>query len=290
MKRYVEALNILRPTNIIQKTISGDIIDTQKGFLSIVPLSTWKVDWTETKVLKNYVGDIGTTRSLKNPKIHFWTLSKDDKNKPSIFNPYIAKLILQAYAPDHADIYDPFAGGGTRAIISATMGHNYTGCEIRQEEVDSINKRGDELNLKYKIINDDSATIVHPNTFNFSFTCPPYYNLEEYDGGSGDISMAKSYHDFLDMLRPIIKNTYTSLKDDSFSIWVVNNFRNKKGDLRHFNGDFVRIAEEIGFKLYDEIIVNSYANIAQTRAKQFRVSKKMVRFHEYILVFRKYKG
>jgi hypothetical protein len=37
MKQYIEALNILRPNNIVQKTISGDVIDTQKGFLSIMP-------------------------------------------------------------------------------------------------------------------------------------------------------------------------------------------------------------------------------------------------------------
>jgi len=82
MNKYGRALDILRPKRVIQNTISGDTIDTRKGFLSIMPLSTWKVDWQETKILKDYVGDVGTTRSLKNPKIHFWTLSNDDKNKP----------------------------------------------------------------------------------------------------------------------------------------------------------------------------------------------------------------
>lgn len=271
---YVKALDILRPKRCIQGTLSSDTIIPQDGFFDIMPMTTWDIDWEETKILKDYVGDVGSTRNLKNPKIHFWTISNDDKDKPSIFNPYLAKLILRAYAPKDSKIYDPFAGGGTRAIISSTMGYDYTGVEIRKEEVESINKRKNELKLKYKIIHDDSAKIVFHNTFDFSFTCPPYYNLEEYNGGNNDISMANTYHDFLKMLKPIVENTYKSLKNDTFSIWVVNNFRNKNGDLIHFNGNLVRMAEEIGFRLYDEIIVNSYSNVAKTRVKQFRVSKK----------------
>jgi DNA modification methylase len=167
------------------------------------------------------------------------------------------------------------------------MGYEYTGVEIREEEVESINDRKKELNLKYKIICDDAANVIMPDAFDFSVTCPPYYDLEQYDGGTNDLSMAETYPKFLRMLKSIIENTYDSLKNNTFSVWVVNNFRNKNGDLIHFNGDLVRIAEETGFRLYDEIIVNSYSNIAKTRAKQFRVSKKMVRFHEYVLVFRK---
>ena len=125
------------------------------------------------------------------------------------------------------------------------------------------------------------------NKFDFCYTCPPYYDLEQYQGGENDLSMAKTYQDFLSMIDKVMGNVYQSLKKGSTCVWVVGNFRDKYGELLHFNGDLVNIGMGNGFKLHDEIIIHSAPGIASMRSGMFSADQKCVRIHEYGIVFRK---
>lgn len=278
--------NLLQPiTKIQQSTISGDINEdiSMKNTLGYLPLSILNVDWQQTKILKAFVGDTIDTRKDAG------TLGYISSHNitTSVFNPYICKCLLNGYAPKNADIYDPFAGGGTRAIISTAMGHTYTGCEIRKEEVDNVSARGKVLDLDFTLLHEDAQNFVAKEAFNFSLTCPPYYNLEKYNGGENDLSMTPTYKLFMNGINKIMKNVYLSLKPKSYSIWIIGNFRNKGGGLIDFRGDMVRIGKNAGFIFHDDIVIHSASGSAVQRVGHFKANKKSVRIHEHALIFKK---
>lgn len=279
-----EVQNLLNPqAKVQQMTLSGDVKPDKmmRSLLGYLPISIMEIDWSETKILKKYVGDTSEGRSDTTSVIAY------QDSAGSIFNPYLCKCLLRGYAPEHADIYDPFGGGGTRAIISTAMGHKYTGCEIRQGEVDAVNERAKKLELDFTLMCKDARDYVNKDAFNFSLTCPPYYDMEQYHGGENDLSMAPTYNSFMTDISKVMRNVYTSLKPDSYCIWVVGNLRHKNTYLIDFRGDVVRSAKKAGFILHDDIVIHSAAGNAVQRVGRFEANKKSVRIHEYALIFKK---
>ncbi len=264
---------------------------SMKNRIGFLPISIWEPNWQIVKKLKEIIGDDGQAREMAKHNYNFRSIGfsgKDVSQKISIFNPHLAQMILSAYCPKNAEIFDPFAGGGTRGFIATAMEHNYLGIELRQEEVDRIKNRQEILNKYFDIFCDDSRTYnIQENFFDFSYTCPPYYNLEIYSDLENDLSNAKTYKDFLVMIKDSMNTTYKGLKKDCLSVWVVGNFRDKEKNLIHFNGDIVKIALECGFKFHDELIFWGASKNAVQRSGQFVANRRSVRVHEYILIFKK---
>lgn len=252
--------------------------------VGFAPISIWKPDWQVTKNLKEWVGDAGQTRELQGKKMALL----GSKYTTSIFNPHLAQMILSAYTPKEQEIYDGFAGGGTRGFVASAMGHSYTGVEIRQNEVDRLLDRQKELGVEFVLHCADSQFYaIDKEAYDFSYTCPPYYDLEVYSDQDGDMSNVSTYEQFLDMLKNSIQVTYDGLKPGAMFVMVVGNFRDKKGNLRHFNGDTIRLGKEVGFQLHDEIVFWGASDVAYQRLGQFVANRKSVRVHEYVLIFKK---
>jgi len=294
LKNYIiNTMNNILKNNLDKKIeiidLFGDIkieksIKKRIGFL---PTSVWRPNIKDTKNLKELVGDTAQTRNTLN------NTRSDRRNgvnngKVSVFNPNLCQMILSAYCCNNSIIYDPFAGGGTRAVISSMMGHKYYGVEIRDEEVKRINKRKKELNLDFIVKKGDAVDKNFENiNFNFSLTCPPYYDLEQYSDLENDLSNQKTYEDFLNLLLKSMKRVYEALEEESLSVWVVGNFRNKFGALEHLNGDIIKLSKEVGFVLLDEIIFEGASKVALTRCSKFEKNRKSVRMHEYIIILKK---
>lgn len=261
--------------------------NSMKDRLGFLPTSLWKPNISITKELKETINDTAQIRITLNSN-RSDRRSGINNEKCSVFNPHLAQMILSAYCSSNAKIYDAFGGGGTRGYIATKMGYEYFGVEIRKEEVDRIKKQFVKWDLSFNIMLGDSR-VYKPikESFDFSFTCPPYFDLELYSYIEGDLSNSKNYNQYLIELNKVIKNVYDCLKKDSFSVWVVGNFRNKSGELESLNGDLVRIAKQIGFKFWDEIIWFGTPKVALTRCGKFEANRKCVRMHEYIIVLKK---
>lgn len=273
--------NIATEYNLFGDEIPQLSVMDRVGF---APISIWKPDWQVTKTLKEWVGDAGQSRELQGKKMALL----GSKYTTSIFNPHLAQMILSAYLEPEKEIYDGFAGGGTRGFIASAMGHNYTGVEIRQKEVDRLIERQKELGVDFVLHCADSQFYeIDKEHYDFSYTCPPYFDLEVYSDIDGDMSNVGDYDTFLDMLKNSMKVTYDGLKPNSMFIMVVGNFRDKKGHLRHFNGDVIRLGKEVGFQLHDELVFWGASDIAYQRLGQFVANRKSVRVHEYIIIFKK---
>lgn len=273
--------NIRTVTNLFGEKIKQLSMRDRIGFL---PTSVWRPDWSEVKRLKDIIGDDGSTRELVGNKMSLM----GSKYSTSIFNPHLAQMILSAYAPGNAKIFDAFGGGGTRGFIASAMGHDYTGVEIRKEEVDRIHDQQIRLQNEFKIVVGDARTYpTEEDYYDFSYSCPPYYDLEVYSNDPSDLSAMGTYGEFLIGIQESLRTTYRGLKPGSLCAWVVGNFRDKNGYLRHFNGDCVRAAAGVGFRLWDELVFWGAAGIASSRSGQFEANRKSVRVHEYIIIFKK---
>jgi DNA modification methylase len=215
-----------------------------------------------------------------------------EKNNPiSLFDPVIAELMVSWHSSENSIVYDPFAGGPVRGVVTATLGRKYIGCEIRPEQVIANNENAKYLNRLNmfnkdffpKWILEDSNTVDVPKDIDLIFTCPPYFNLEKYSELDSDISN-KTEKEFIDLYSSIIKRSVQNLQDDSFCIFVVGNLRKSNGSIFDMCGLTIRSFEEAGLKYYNEYIYKSPIGGSVFRLGQFEMGRKAIKIHQTIIV------
>lgn len=266
---------------------------TAKERYGIWPTTVWEVDSRDkyTKSLKKLIGDSGQNRAGSFEADDPTSLSTyRGKLTASIFSPALAAWALNLYSPDGGLIADPFAGGGTRAIVSAMLGHTYYGTEIREEEQKDVMARARSLQFDHAIDIrcDDGRNIdqfVHGA--DMVLTCPPYWNLEKYNGGENDLSMCKSYDEFLEGIGEVAKSCLRAVKPGATAVWFVGLHRDRQGNLLALNHDIARVHRKAGWLFREEIVVRRINDGSITRVGQFERGKKhLIRQHEYALVFK----
>ena len=264
------------------------------------PMTVWPVDMQDnkTKQLKSAIGDSGQARGEEGEKVFFagaWrevgTTGFYTSKGFGAFNPAIASWLLNCYAPETGFCFDPFAGGGTRAIMAASYGLDYVGYEIRQEEVDAVYGRCVNAGVSDKVLihcgDSRNCELTNDNSADFLITCPPYWNLEQYDGGDCDLSMINSYDNFIIEITKTINESYRILKSGAISCWVVGLHRDN-GELITMHHDIAAAHKKAGFVQKEEIILNMVNNGAVQRVGNFEKGNKfLIRNHEYALVFAK---
>jgi len=277
--------------DLFGKTVDPFIKAIQK--YGIWPTTVWdcnKSDRTRRDLIKK-IGDMCSCRLGSGSMVGLMS-KKGGKVTESIFDPMVCIWILNLFAPKSGLCFDPFAGGGTRAIMAVKAGLKYLGVELRQEEVDATIERcrenGAGTGSKIKQGNSQKCKkLVKSNSADFCYTCPPYYNLETYQGGDDDLSMCGSYDDFLKQMQLTIDETYRILKPGSLSCWVVGLLRDD-GKLLCMNHDITRLHQKAGFIIKEEVILSHKNNGSVQRVGNFeRGSNLLIRNHEYLLVFEK---
>ncbi len=219
---------------------------------------------------------------------------KKDKNSASyvsIFDPALCEVIYKWFCIEGGEILDPFAGGSVRGIVANKLGYKYTGIDIRQEQIDSNREQALEIleiNNQPNWYVGDSNDVLDgfTKTFDFVFSCPPYADLEVYSDLKGDISNM-TYIEFMQAYETIISKACNLLKKDGLACFVVGEVRNKQGNYIGFVPDTIRAFEKCGMKFYNEgILLNAIAS-ASMRANGNMKTRKLVKVHQNILVFKK---
>jgi len=134
------------------------------------------------------------------------------------------------------------------------------------------------------------ASLTGEEGYDLLFTCPPYFDLEQYSDDPQDLSNAPSYEAFLESYEKILKASAGLLTEDRFAVVVAGNVRAKKGGFyTGFVRDTIRVMEEAGAKLYNDAILVTAAGSLPIRAgKIFKAGRKLGATHQRVLVF--YKG
>lgn len=206
----------------------------------------------------------------------------------SEFDPVLCEIIYQWFCPPCGKAIDPFAGGHIRGTIADVLGLQYTGIELRQEQVDANNEIKAECGIaSAEWICDDSLNVskyIKDETADLILACPPYADLEVYSDDPRDISNM-DYGDFLKTYTEIIKRFIPKLKQNRFAVFVVGDVRDEQGFYRDFISDTKRAFIENGMKLYNEIVLIEAGATAAMRAGAFKATRKTVKMHQNVLVF-----
>lgn len=133
---------------------------------------------------------------------------------------------------------------------------------------------------------DMDTALPEGEMYDFIFSCPPYYDLEEYSDDPADLSNQKTYGDFLRVYREIIRLSVARLKPNRFACFVVGDIRDKEGAFRNFHGHTVQAFEDAGARFYNDLVLVQPNISAAVRANsQFSGMRKAVKIHQNVLVF-----
>lgn len=208
----------------------------------------------------------------------------------SIFDPVLCELMYRWFCPPGGHIFDPFAGGSVRGIVAAWLGYDYTGIELRPEQVEANREQAEAIGVAPTWIAGDSAQmaeLLHSDAaFDFVFTCPPYYDLEVYSDIQGELSALSSFDDFLAGYQAILAQCVERLRPHRFAVIVVSEVRDGGGRYRALVPHTVQAMGEAGMAYYNEFaLVNSAGSLPLRVANQFRASRKIGRMHQNVLGF-----
>ncbi len=208
----------------------------------------------------------------------------------SIFDPVLTELAYRWFCPIGGHILDPFAGGSVRGIVASVLGYQYTGHELRAEQVAANREQAASIcpeNAPHWVIGDSFETLpaLPALPADFVFSCPPYGDLEVYSDDPADLS-AQDWPQFVASYRAIIAAAVARLKPDAFAAFVVGDFRCKKGFYRNFVGITVDAFETAGARFYNEaILVTAVGSLPIRVGKQFKSARKLGKTHQQMLVF-----
>lgn len=211
----------------------------------------------------------------------------------SEFDPVLCEVLIKWFCPPNGKIVDPFAGGNVRGVISAILGNEYHGVDIRPEQIaeneSSLQKiRADYAQAPKWYCGDSTnidAMLSKEAPFDFFLMCPPYGDLEKYSDNPKDLSTMK-YEDFIAAYRDIIEKTAALLSENAFCAVVVSDIRDRNGMYRGFTSETVKAFKDCGAKLYNDIVKLDPIGTAAVRAETyFGNMRKVVRVHQNVLVF-----
>jgi len=255
-------------------------------------LDTKSGSWQKRKKIWQRLGmksEVGRDATVIN--IDTKSKKNNSANYVSIFDPALCEVLYHWFCPEKGTILDPFAGGSVRGIVANKLGFNYTGIDIRQEQIDSNRKQALDIlkvdNQPNWYVGDSNEVLEGFNKeFDFVFSCPPYADLEVYSDLENDISNMP-YNKFMEAYESIINKSCKMLKSGGLACFVVGEVRDKKGNYIGFVPDTIRAFEKAGMSFYNEAILLNAIASASMRANGNMKSKKLVKVHQNILVFKK---
>ena len=236
-------------------------------------------DWLKLKKeLRQDIGDNGESREE----------ALGDGFGVSIFDPVLALIILTWFTPrGTSNIIDCFSGDSIIGAMSSKLGNNFTGIELRQEQVDLNNSRLQNTTSKY--ICDDGRNVldhVPVKSQDLLFSCPPYFDLEVYSDLENDASNQETYEDFINILETAFANSIKTLKDNRFAVIVAGDVRDKQNGFYYpFTDDIKRIFRSNGMGLYNDIILADPIGSSALRARNTFKNRKVVKVHQNVMVF-----
>lgn len=213
-------------------------------------------------------------------------------NGVSILDATLVEVLYKWFMPNNIDYkpqaFDCFAGDSVGGFVMSYLGAHFTGTELREEQAQLNNERVQSRKLDAIYHCDDGRNIakyLQPESQDFFFSCPPYFDLEHYSNDERDASNQGSYAEFLALLEKAFEESIKCLKKNRFAIVVMSAVRDKKGYYQDIPSDITRIFEKNGCHLYNQLIlIDSGATLA-LRVGNSMKNRKVGRQHQEVLVY-----
>ena len=257
------------------------VFDTRQGY------------WQERKrTWRAFIGDNGETREE--------TLFKEGTSEASqkmaeigtvsILDPVLAEVLVKWFCPKGGSTFDTFASDTVFGCVSAMLDRPFVGIELRKEQADLNNERTAGRGMPARYICDDGQNVLdhlEPESRDFFFSCPPYFDLEVYSDDPRDASNQGDYAGFRAILERALAGAARVLRPGRFAAVVMSNVRDKRGFYRDICGDIRAIMAANGLQLYNEIVLVNAVGSASMRAARYMANRKVARMHQQVMVFHK---
>ena len=265
-----------------------------KQYFGGIPTSVMKFD--KDKDLMEFIDDTDDVGIVKGGAATARGGGYAKNMRYSIYNPTQAQFILKYYTEEGWDILDPFAGRGTRSLMTLRLGRNYYGIDscgqTVTQNISKIEQNKFKNEWEIKLGDGTKANEVYPNQiFDAVFTCPPYYNIEKYSGGEGDLSHMKD-DQFDQRIELMFQNLKGMVKKSNYKekkfhplIFTVGTVRRGDGGLLDMDKSFQDAASNAGFLLHDKLITVNNAPGAGFTFRRNWEYKFLCKTHETTLVF-----
>jgi len=260
------------------------------GFAPFSVLDSTKKEWLNRKNEWDNLGiNIGETREKTLSNIS--NISNINESV-SVLDPVLCELSLDWFAPyaEGNKVYDCFAGDSEFGFVATYKGNEFTGIELRQEQVDVNESKINTIpEHKSKYHCDDGRNVlkyVSEQSQDLLFSCPPYFDLEVYSDLPNDASNQKNFKDFMLIIEEAFTNAIKCLKNNRFAVIIVGDIRDKKtGAYYNFIDEIKKIFNKNGLITYNELIlVNSVGSLA-LRVSNYMQNRKIGKRHQNVLVF-----
>jgi len=242
----------------IEKDLFGQEIK-KEDHLSVMPVSV--IDLSPQK---------GRTKGGHN--------KKSSRQEFSPFPKEIADLCFEYFMRDSTMVFDPFGGWGERGYAAKKHGRNYVGFDLSPDAIAKAKEKGVEN------IQADSRTAEIP-PHDGLVTCPPYWNLEKYNGDG--IDKIKGWDAFCLEYKAILSRCFEKAESGSIYCIMVGEWR-KNHKFHDLEGVTRRVMDDLGAEIIDQIVVSrkttSKIKVMLPQAKRLGYT---VRVHESLLVFKK---
>jgi DNA modification methylase len=237
-----------------------------------------------------FLGD-ESIRSKTMRKMKYISKTGSQNGALSRFPQDLARKIVLFYTKPGDVVVDPFAGHNSRMEACVRAGCSYCGQELLLRFHESNQKRAwrlrKEFGTKIWLVPGDSRNLMFSDSVgDFGFTCPPYWNIEDYDPTDPQQLGNLKYPEFLKGLGRVMREHYRTLKPGALCVWVVNFFRHQ-GKLIRFHDDTKALAVRAGFVVHDEAILDHGRAMRDAFFHSCYKLKQLPKRHEYILVFKK---
>jgi DNA modification methylase len=216
---------------------------------------------------------------------------------PTKLLPQVVRVFIKRFSNIGDTILDPFCGGGTIAVEAKINCRNSINYDINPIAVDITKEKLRRVNFLFPDtcphitkhiveVGDARKLPLLDESVDAVITDPPYANMIKYSDLPDDLSNL-DYDSFLIEMEKAFKEMYRVLKRDRYCVIFVTDYRVAAArKILPVHSDFIQIARDIGFVLFDIYIWRYY------RSGDFRPFGKRpyqaMNVHSYILVF--YKG
>ncbi len=214
-----------------------------------------------------------------------------DVSTASILDAFLCELLCLWFARPGYKVLNPFAGGAQFGFVAASMGLEYTGIELRQEQVDANTALFHKAGLEANYICGDALNVLEyceHESQDMLFSCPPYGDLEHY--GDDERDLANMTHaKYLKQLDEVLRRACETLKPNRFACLVLGECRGKGGGMIGLVPHAIKSMQRAGLHFWNDLVlVTAGANIALRVRKPFEANRKIQHCHQYVLIF--YKG
>lgn len=246
--------------------------------------------WQGTSGMSNVVL---TKRTIEDGEVKVDS-EKSLNGNASVLDPAACEVILRFFMPKRGKfVYNPFGGGVQMGFVAADYGYDYVSSEIRQNQCDANNAICQDLQGSATWVKSDSSEYVPDRRPDLVFSCPPYYQVEEYldyDGNPppGELNSIPTYEEFRDTLFAGYTKAIEALNDNCFFVVMTGDSRDKNGAYYCCESEHELFFKSKGLMVYNKIVYLECEFTRLAHAKKTLIHRKFPKREQKIIVA--YKG